>query len=164
MTWHCKYRLLCIHLVRSFCMILTGTDMKPVKGGSWDQTACASAAKRHVKVHPEVLEYARSHGCPWDGRNWYAAAESGQLAALHWARRLDPNAHARYMLCLCRCWTSSNPAVATNSGSSMPLGVGAYTAATAHGWLNVDPPCPWDEPECKAVATCTCQVHRDVIK
>ena len=36
--------------------------------------------------HLEVLQCARSQGCPWDSDTCYEAAQNGHLEVLQWAR------------------------------------------------------------------------------
>ena len=37
----------------------------------------------------EALQWAREHGCPWDGRTWEFAAEGGHPAVFRWAWEND---------------------------------------------------------------------------
>ena len=49
----------------------------------YHENTCSRAAE---EGHLEVLQWARSEGCPWDNRTCSEAAGGGRLAVLQWAR------------------------------------------------------------------------------
>ncbi len=53
------------------------------QGCPWDRWTCTYAAEGG---HLEVLQWAHSQGCPWDVHTCAWAAQSGHLAVLQWAR------------------------------------------------------------------------------
>ncbi len=53
------------------------------QGCPWDEDTCAHAARGG---HLEVLEWAREQGCPWDEWTCAYAARGGHLEVLKWAR------------------------------------------------------------------------------
>ncbi len=53
------------------------------QGCPWDEWACANAARGG---HLEVLQWARSQGCPWDEDTCANAARGGHLEVLQWLK------------------------------------------------------------------------------
>merc|ERR1719262_62002 len=70
-------------LVAAFNGHLAVLQWARAHGCTWDGTTCAYAA---MNGHLEVLKWARAQGCPWEERTCEAAAVGGHLEVLRWAR------------------------------------------------------------------------------
>ena len=53
------------------------------EGCPWDEDACMAAVRGR---HLEVLKWLRTNGCPWDAGTCYGAVEQGHVEVLRWAR------------------------------------------------------------------------------
>ncbi len=75
------------------------------QGCPWDARTCPAAADGG---HLEVLQWLRSQGCPWDGWTCANAAYRGHLEVLQWARSQG---------CPWNEWTCANAARGGHLGS-----------------------------------------------
>lgn len=90
------------------------------------------AAARAACGDLQGLQWLHSSGCAWDVRVCSAAAHSGNLALLQWARQQDPPCS----------WNKSTCSAAAAGGQLAVL-----------QWVRQQcPPCPWDEECCSSAA------------
>lgn len=90
------------------------------------------AAARAACGDLQGLQWLHSSGCAWDVRVCSAAAHSGDLALLQWARQQSPPC----------AWNKSTCSAAAAGGQLAVL-----------QWVRQQrPPCPWDEECCSSAA------------